>query len=269
MTQSVHLLVDVGNSQIKWCRAASRSDEPMQPAHAFPWETDLLPNLLDNNWGTLQDSVTQVSVANVAGNQVQEILTQWCLDHWKITPQSIVTTPQFSDVLNGYENYQSLGVDRWLAVIAAHHFYPQTANIVIDCGSAITVDTVLAGGEHLPGPIIPGLQTMVDGLLSKTDLAKYVPAENDTKMPPEGLQAVVKDTKTAILAGANFATSKALDAIVSEIEAQLPQSSKFNIIGTGGAAQSVMALSTLSTRKTYLHEPDLVLKGLACFIENQ
>jgi len=241
----------------------------MHPAHVFPWEPDLLPNLLDNNWGALKDSVTQVSIANVAGEQVQRVLTQWCLDHWKTTPQFLATTQQYSDVKNGYENYQNLGVDRWLAVIAAHHFYPDTSNIVIDCGSAITVDTVLAGGEHLPGPIIPGLKTMVDGLLSKTDLAKYVLDENYDKAHQEGLQPIVKDTKNAILAGANFATTKALEAIVSETEAQLPNASEINIIVTGGAAQSVMSLSTLSTRKTYLHEPDLVLKGLACFIEKQ
>ena len=87
--------------------------------------------------------------------------------------------------------------------------------------------------------------------------------------PSESLQAIVKDTKSAILSGAKFATSRALDAIVGNIEEQLPQSSNINIIATGGAAKSVMSLSTLSTRKTYTHEPDLVLKGLACFIDNQ
>ena len=269
MTQGVHLLVDVGNSQIKWCRAVSSSDEPMQPAHAFPWEHDLLTNLLDNNWGSLKDSVTRVSVANVAGKQAQEILNQWCLDHWKITPQFIATTAQFADIKNGYENYQSLGIDRWLAVIAAHRMYPESANIIIDCGSATTIDTVLPNGEHLPGPIILGQQSMIDSLLSKTDLANYIPAENDTSRDSEAPQAIVKDTKSAILSGAKFATTMALDAIVGDIEGQLPQSSAINIIATGGAAQSVMSLSTLSTRNEYLHEPDLVLKGLACFIDNQ
>ncbi len=268
MTQGVHLLVDIGNSQIKWCRAAT-GGETMQPAHAFPWEHELLANLLDNNWGSLKDSVTKVSVANVAGEQALDILNQWCLDHWKITPQFVTTTPQFGGIKNGYENYQGLGIDRWLAVIAAHHLYPESANIIVDCGSAITVDAVLPSGEHLPGPILLGQRNMIDSLLSKTDLSKFFSTESDAGQQQENLQAVVKDTKSAILSGAKFATSRALDAIVDNIEEQLPQSSNINVIATGGAAQSVMSLSTLFTRKAYIHEPDLVLKGLACFIDKQ
>ena len=269
MTQGVHLLVDIGNSQVKWCRAAVGGEVLKQPAHAFPWELELLSNLLDNNWGSLKDSVTKVSIANVAGEQVQNILNQWCLDHWKISPQFVTTSSQYGIVKNGYENYSGLGIDRWLAVIATHRLYPKSANIIIDCGSAITVDAVLPGGEHLPGPIMLGQQNMIDSLLSKTDLSKYVSTQNGASQQHENLQVIVKDTKNAILSGAKFATSRALDAIVADIEAQLPQSSNLNIIATGGAAQSVMSLSTLSTRKAYIHEPDLVLKGLACFIENQ
>ena len=273
MTQAVHLLVDIGNSQIKWCRAASGNDQLMQPAHKFPWNLSLLPNLLDNNWSSLKDSVTQVSVANVAGEQAGNIIDQWCLDHWKITARFAKTTAQFADIKNGYDNYQNLGIDRWLAVIASHQLYPASANIIIDCGSAITVDAVLPSGEHLPGPIMLGRQGAIDSLLSKTDLSKYLNTEPGLDLQQTRLESIVKDTQSAIINGANFATSKALEAIVADIEVKLPQSSNINIIATGGAAQSVMSLSTLSTRqstkKMYIHEPDLVLKGLACFFENQ
>jgi len=267
MTQDVHLLVDVGNSRIKWNRAVADSDQTQQPASAFAWDLELLPTLLDNNWGPLQQ-VTRISIANVAGEKVQDALSQWCADHWGITPQFAATTQQFGDVKNGYDDYQSLGIDRWLAIIAAHHLYPAFANIIIDCGSAITVDVVLNTGEHLPGPIIFGQQNMIETLLSKTDLAKYMKAEDGVESDQKVPQAIVRDTKSAILSGAKFATTKALEAIVGDVEAQLPQSSNINLLATGGAAQGVMALSTLSTRKDYLYEPDLVLKGLARFFEN-
>lgn len=267
MTQDVHLLVDVGNSRIKWKRAAIDDDPSQQPASAFAWDLELLLNLLDNNWASVQ-GVTKISIANVAGEKVQNILSQWCADHWKVTPQFATTAQQSGDVRNGYEDHQSLGIDRWLAIIAAHHLYPATTNIVIDCGSAITVDVVLTSGDHWPGPIMFGQQNMINSLLSKTDLARYMPEKEEAESAPQQPQAIVRDTKSAILSGAKFATSKALEAIVDEIEAKLPQSSNIQIIATGGAAQNVMALSTLSAQTNYLYEPDLVLKGLALYFEN-
>jgi len=265
MTQDVHLLVDVGNSRIKWNRAIAGNEPPQQPASAFAWDLELLPTLLDNNWRSLQ-GVTKISIASVAGEKVQSMLSQWCADHLQIHPQFVATSQQFGNIKNGYDDYQSLGVDRWLAIIAAHHLHPAAANIVIDCGSATTVDVVLPTGEHWPGPIMFGQQTMIDSLLSRTDLAKYL-SDQKSEAENQPPQAIVRNTKSAILSGAKFATVKALEAIVSEIEAQLPQLSNINLIATGGAAQNVMALSTLSTRKEYLNEPDLVLKGLACFLE--
>jgi len=267
MTQDVHLLVDVGNSRIKWNRAIADSDQTQQPASAFAWDLELLPNLLDNNWGSIQQ-VTKIFIANVAGEKVQNIFTQWSADHWEITPQFATTTQRFGDIKNGYDDFQSLGIDRWLAIIGAHYLYPAFTNIIIDCGSATTVDVVLNTGEHLPGPIMFGQQNMIETLLSKTDLAKYMKAEDSVVSDQKGPQAIVRDTKSAILSGAKFATTKALETIVGEIEAQLPQSSNIHLIATGGAAQGVMSLSTLSTRKDYLYEPDLVLKGLARFFEN-
>jgi len=279
MSQGLHLLVDVGNSRIKWRCAVNEQNSEQRPAHSFAWEAELLATLLDNNWDTLKNDVSRVSIANVAGDKVQQIITQWCNDHWQLTPQFFTTQEKFKDIHNGYDNYQSLGIDRWLAVIAAHQQYPDTANIIVDCGSAITVDTVLPNGRHLPGPIMPGEETLLSGLLSKTDLATYYQAQNNSENPAESLQAIVIDTKSAILSGAKFATSKAVEAIVNQTLELLPDdaggqggSEGVRIIATGGAAQSVMALTTLSTQTAqdnYLYEPDLVLQGLEILADSQ
>lgn len=268
MTQDVHLLVDVGNSRIKWSRASDDKDQDLQPAASFAWELELLPNILDNNWSSIRDNVTQVSISNVAGDKVQDIISQWCNDHWQITPQFAATGEQFGNIKNGYNNYQNLGIDRWMAVIAAHQLYPQYNNIIIDCGSAITVDGVLSDGEHLPGPIIPGLHTMLSSLLGNTDLSKYMPDENTGKTDLRPPQAIVNDTENAILSGAKFAAIRALEAVIEEMEGQITQPGIVNIISTGGEAQILMPLSTLSTRQNYMEQPELVLKGLARFFEN-
>lgn len=66
-------------------------------------------------------------------------------------------------VVNGYECFSRLGADRWLAVVAAFKRY-KTACIVIDLGTAITIDWVNSVGRHEGGYIVPGLSLMVRSL---------------------------------------------------------------------------------------------------------
>jgi type III pantothenate kinase len=67
-----------------------------------------------------------------------------------------------------YPHYHNLGIDRWLAVIACYYLYPQQAVLVVDSGTATTVDALDAQGQHLGGWIIPGLDLMMDSLTKQT-----------------------------------------------------------------------------------------------------
>lgn len=269
MTQSVHLLVDVGNSRIKWNCLTAPDTDFHHPTHAFSWTVEELPALLDQHWEPLQEFVADVFVSNVAGENAKKIISQWCLDHWNVQTQFASTTQEFGSIKNGYDNHEELGVDRWLAVIGAQHLYPANTNVIIDCGSATTVDTVLPTGEHKGGPILSDRKALLEGLLSNTELSTSLSKEGvtlgDLERDGEPAQVFVKNTKNAILSGAKFATSNAVKQIVNQIEAELSSSTDIKLIATGGAAQNLMTLSTLSTRKNYNFEPDLVLKGLACY----
>lgn len=75
-------------------------------------------------------------------------------------------------VRNGYEQYQRLGLDRWLALVAAHHL-AGGACAVIDLGTAVTVDYVAVDGEHLGGFICPGGPLMRTQLLTHTRRTRY------------------------------------------------------------------------------------------------
>lgn len=268
MTQSVHLLVDVGNSRIKWNYLASNEREFHHSTHSVEWNIDELPDLLDRHWEPLQEFVTQVSVSNVGGEKLQQFIAQWCLNHWNVEPRFAITTEQFGEIKNGYDNYQELGVDRWLTVIAAHQLYPASTNIIIDYGSATTVDTLLPTGEHRAGPILSENKILLDKLLSNAEIS-----DSDTEAA-EVPQVFVNNTKNAILNGAKFATSRATESveaivkqIVKQIESELAVLSEVRIVVTGGAAKNAPALSTLSTQQNYYYEPDLVLKGLAYYFE--
>ncbi len=74
-------------------------------------------------------------------------------------------------VENAYEPPESLGVDRWLAVVAAYGRYGK-ACVVIDCGSAVTVDLLGNGGRYFGGYIVPGLGLMRRSLFQDTDAVK-------------------------------------------------------------------------------------------------
>lgn len=65
------------------------------------------------------------------------------------------------EVLNGYEQPGQLGVDRWLAMIGAAEMVKSDC-IVIDAGSAITLDLLRVDGQHLGGAILPGINTSLD-----------------------------------------------------------------------------------------------------------
>ena len=65
-----------------------------------------------------------------------------------------------SSLTPAYRHPADLGVDRWCALVAAHHQYPGLNLIVVDAGSAVTVDLVSAHSVHLGGYIIPGLASL-------------------------------------------------------------------------------------------------------------
>ena len=72
-------------------------------------------------------------------------------------------------VLKLFYNPVTLGVDRWLACLAAHRTYQQDV-LVIDAGTAITIDIVTSNGIHLGGYIIPGMASLGQTISLSTGL---------------------------------------------------------------------------------------------------
>lgn len=252
------LYVDIGNSRLKWNRAPLSASGFEQPATAIDYRNQSLANLLDQQWGTITAPYPAVAVVNVAGKAMEQQLADWCDTHWQVTPRFISTAQRFQNVINGYTDYTQLGTDRWLAVIAAHHHRPDQHNVIIDCGSAITVDTIMADGQHRGGPIIPGPAMMLAALSANTaDLGQYA-------QPAELSAAVfVNNSEEGIASGVNFATGQALDGIIGQIQDKLSgagvDNNKTTLWVTGGAADKIMPLTGIAD---YTHEPDLVLQGL-------
>lgn len=251
-----YLLVDVGNSRLKWNVWEQTKGQFSRETQGITYKKHSIAHLLDDQWGSIEDEIQKVFVANVAGEEVAAGIKNWCINHWGIYPEFATTGPNFQSVKNSYQNYDELGIDRWLAVIAAHQLYHDQTAIVIDCGTAITVDAVTREGQHHAGPIIPGRQMMFQALATSTsDL-------NDVSENKQASSVIVDNTQKAIVSGVNFAISSALDTVVAELRQKLIEQNGANktlIIVTGGAAETVMSLTQI---KDFTDEPDLVLTGL-------
>ena len=122
-----------------------------------------------------------IAVSSVAAPRVIKAFVSWVEGRWQSDIQIVKTTQQQGSLINGYVNPECLGVDRWLAMIAATDAGSIGVPVcVIDCGSAITIDAVNSDGGHLGGMIVPGLSMMRNALVKGTSgirLKDELPAE--------------------------------------------------------------------------------------------
>jgi type III pantothenate kinase len=145
---------------------------------------------------------------------------------------------------------EKVGVDRLLAALAAYR-WTDGACIVVDCGTAVTVDAVDSAGVFLGGAIFPGREMMARALAEGTARLPHVEAG----APPESV--IGKNTEEAILAGLVHGTAGALEALIAG--AMMEVGFHAHIVVTGGDA--TVPKSPVLRRKSKV-VPDLVLEGL-------
>jgi len=163
-------------------------------------------------------------------------------------------TPVLCDVECGYEDYSRLGVDRWLALVAAFQHY-QGAVCVVDCGSALTIDMVNSAGKHLGGFISPGLSMSIKALLGQTQAVRF---ESDSFSPNlEWGVNTAKAVQNGALLGNIGAIKEAWDRFV-KFEDELEPNKKARLILTGGDATLLARFLDVSFEQV----DDLVLQGL-------
>ncbi|VVQ36347.1 Type III pantothenate kinase [Pseudomonas fluorescens] len=79
---------------------------------------------------------------------------------------------EMSGVRNGYEEFERLGLDRWLAMLGGFQL-ASGACLVLDFGTAVTADFISRDGEHLGGFICPGMPLMRNQLRTHTRRIRY------------------------------------------------------------------------------------------------
>ncbi|MDD5180463.1 MAG: type III pantothenate kinase [Gallionellaceae bacterium] len=153
------LLIDIGNSRIKWVLAEGGLWLKQGVADRTEWIA------LQHAFAGLP-SPHKVLVSNVAGGEAAQHAYAACAA-WGCPVEIISAKVGQCGVRNNYERPASLGSDRWAALIAAWH-QEHAACLVVNCGTATTVDALSANGEFLGGLILPGMDMMRHSLAAGT-----------------------------------------------------------------------------------------------------
>jgi type III pantothenate kinase len=238
------LYLDVGNTALKWrWRSADGAVHQGDAVHRREWH-----GLVEAMDGVPLAALSAVYVASVAGHQADQDLAVVLRRACGVEPCFYYSPAADAGVVNAYEEPARLGVDRWLAVVQAWHRHG--AAIVVDCGSALTIDAVDANGQHLGGYIVPGLAMMERSLIHGTGSIRLDdPLEEDSLQPgcstAEGVRRGVLRMTVAFIT----------DAVVA-LRQGLPDTCP--VLLTGGDATRVARHLAVSSQ----WEPDLVLDGL-------
>jgi len=225
--------LDLGNTRLKYRCGHQRG---------WIYYDGSLPNFDDAN------SLQRIRIASVLGCERNKEWAATLRQRFGLEGEFAKSRAQCAGVTNGYHQPAAIGVDRWLAVVAGYNKVGPA--MVVDVGTATTIDFVDAQGAHLGGFIVPGRQLLQSCLLQGTEAVRI---DTESKLTST---AIGRDTESALANGA-------LLLLVRLIEAELVRARQLcqhsvTLLMCGGGARGVAA--HLSCPFDIV--PDLVLDGL-------
>lgn len=247
------IAVDVGNSFIKFGRFRHADSVPT-PNHV-PLPDMVIQCKLDDVPGRLRDWLPNEPCAWMVSSVNREIeskLSQW-LASQRGDPYVLLQSRDVPIPIE-VEFPERVGMDRLAAAVAANRLRgPNQPAIVVDAGSAITVDAVSRSGSFLGGAILPGLMMSAEALAADTDLLPLVPASYHDNPPA----VLGRSTEAAMRSGLYWGTVGAVKEVVLRLVSQISDDAL--LIVSGGTAELLKDRLPLKS----LHVPQLVLSGIA------
>lgn len=232
------LELDAGNSRVKWRLLAGNGEIVRSGRGAgASFQSIGIPKDCERP--------TRVRVVSVRGPEFGAKLCEESMLIWGVLPEFAASNSGNSGVLNGYAIPASLGVDRWVAMLAAYNDCG-AACCIVDAGTAITLDVVAETGRHEGGYIVPGMSPQRRKLEESTSIR---------------LSAVSSWSDVSLGVSTNSAVQNGIVSMVSDwITCESRDRGQLYL--TGGDAEF---LSKLLVVREVEHrvDPDLVLNGLA------
>ncbi|MBQ0754401.1 MAG: type III pantothenate kinase [Gammaproteobacteria bacterium] len=237
------LYLDVGNTALKWRCYHDGTTMQGGGVHCRDWAEQI-----ETLSGALPAAMPdRIVIGSVAGRDADALLREEVVAVLKREPEFYYSPQSWNGLVNSYDEPSRLGVDRWLAVVEAWH--RSGAAIIIDCGSAITLDVVGRDGRHGGGFIVPGMKMLEQSLIGGT---------GSVRTESVGLRAFTPGVSTSecvhngiLLMCVAFVT----DAVVA---LQNTLQDTCSIYMTGGDASALQPYLTAQVDVV----PDMVLDGL-------
>ena len=233
------LVIDIGNTRTKWALADDVGK--LKDAQAC-----LNMDVATSTLARTAKQASKAIVANVAGAGMAQQITK-ILKPLEVSFATVST--QACGVTNGYEAPDALGIDRWAALLAAWHINKHPS-LVVNAGTAITMDALDSKGVFFGGTIMPGLRLMQAALVGNT--AQLADAEGNAA-------DFATNTQDAIESGGLNAVCGAISIMLKRLEKHsgwLPK-----LILSGGDANKIAEALKLNSKQVIMTE-NIVLQGL-------
>ncbi|RAP58369.1 type III pantothenate kinase [Oleiagrimonas sp. MCCC 1A03011] len=241
------VLLDLGNTRLKW---AVRDHATLSASQAIPWtaldDAGALQPLID----AVRSEGGRILAASVAGEARETRIVEALAAQGLPAPRWVRTPAKACGVRNGYRDPSRLGVDRFLAMVAALHAGAAPC-VVVSAGTALTLDALDAEGHHLGGLIAPGPRLMQRAL---HEAAAQLPPPQDAP-----IQERADGTESAIASGCWQAALALIERFHARNVGLLGDHA--GLLLSGGDARALAAHLDMPAQI----QPDLVLHGLAAW----
>lgn len=240
----MRLLLDMGNTRLKWALQS-------QPAGwlargAVDWQPDMTA-ALESAWADLPRPAAVIA-ASVVDDRREAQVTRVAERLFACAPDWLHTPASACGVRNAYAEPQRLGVDRFLAMVAARAD-GHAPCIVAGAGTALTLDALAADGRHLGGLIAPGPKLMQQSLLDATARVRLD--------RPGDILELADNTADAVASGCWQAAAALIERFATRMAPRLGATPTL-ILG-GGDAERLAPLLSIPVQLSQ----DGVLHGLA------
>ena len=263
--EALLLVADIGNTRMKWALFVPTAPEAglpqcrgtlvIPPGQPWDWQ------LLFDQQALLGGKIEQVWLSGSQQERLETLINDWPTE--LPTPQVLRSALQLPIPL-GVDYPDKVGVDRVLNAVAVNRLRTgQAPAVIVDAGTAITIDAVSETGRFLGGAILPGYELEAHALHDYTSLLPFIPMEEIIGEIPV---VIGKNTHAALRSGLIWGQVGAVNEIVSRMNSSLQAEGNVppQYFLTGGAAP----LLEPHLREQFRLLPQLTLQGLACLVES-
>ncbi|MDD9850382.1 MAG: type III pantothenate kinase [Gammaproteobacteria bacterium] len=246
----MNLYLDLGNSALKWSTAPAPEARPARVEFGAGFSAQLAAA-----WSTLPVP-QRVAAVTVASARDLAKAAEVADSLWGMAVEPVAAAARGFGVVNQYTAPAALGADRWAALVAARQMV-DTAAVVVDCGTAWTVDALSAAGEFTGGVILAAPPVAAAAVAGSAEALAATPVTVDSVLQ----SPFALDTAGGVAAGAVLGAVGAVEYVVKSM-ARAAGEEQTALFLCGGGAELVLAHSALAFR----HCPGLVLAGLGVMV---